>query len=1473
MPFTYQIRLNGEPIFATLGATVVDKLEEPLDEGALHIPITTRNVEYEMLGLLDIQVSKTGQTTQRFTYLVLSDKVTVKSKDGFYSHDLTVVEYTYKFDKYLVNALTFTKPFEKKVRAPFTYNEVVSVTTGLTIAPYYFYDDIYINETYFVNKEYTFSQTSQIDVLNNTINYSDAYFDKKDVYISFDGGTPLNLTTSNITHTFTTKGFKDIEIGYYDTTPTFIPIFTYHVSVINERRYTLWDMLQVVRATVPIESKFYHENYQTRLFDIDTNYETVFKKIEMPQMFFQKQTLRQVLNTIFKYINAISRLQYVDDGTDILTIDEFNKITGSFNLLGIVDYSSEQNAQNYASVAVSYLEKSLQTNFRENASVISPSANTFKTVRAKDIQLTQNGGGFILPLEYEMYEPTRIKVTIPYVEVRQARSLDSGMTTLSNAIKVLENYELDLTERFLNKDFWDLKTFTVDFPSYDEVATFKETVGLRENKGGNFFWQRNSKQIDFSYTVGTTIKTNAIITVIEEALNEEITRNKYVFDIADYPDAYGPLNATVVNVSNLETTFNSQTSTTDLLFRNLKFNVEYITFGNPTVKIEREDVKDFKYYSEIRINQQAKVTDFSRASRDVYGQIQRAGVPNITFSKRHFNLDDLLKVGMIDSNGYVITHRSLQFQNEFINARYQATKNHNRLNEYNGIDQEYRVFENPQLGYNRVDYYNDYVLIESPNGTEDLQFSFEPTFLKKEALPKIFSNLRNYHAENDNYKITYAMVRTDGFLENYPDDLYEYAIMVPIQSFGGKGTLVFEFGFDNNLYAGNAIYEQTLNSGGTDTYFNEPILYGDTQGFFDEIWFGMGDLSGATIPFDDIGEANEDYFNDGHKYPLVRTSSFESTQGFEIQSGSIDTTSELYNPIIAYKDASSNYYVSYGVMIKSKKYAEYILGNHFFTQNSLINKIANDFNVYLYKYTDGTQYGIFDDYTLKDGIYDTPVLLSTTNTSISSTTGLFTFLGTALINTSTHTSWAIADENGNLFMACNEPHNGFKVYLRHFNKSGLSSENPEDTGTIGNKPSTSIYVGFSETANITYKVSPTVLLNTTNDSFTVSPYINYNIEPILGVDIQTTVPISYTLTPTIDVSDLGSLSVTTVVAYEILPILGDDVTKSAYINYNVSPIIDISNFGSLNVTTEITYNINPQTFILEWVAGGTTPTVGQTCEVLSDVGNVRCDYIPPSCDWNYFGSYESSIDETANDGASCFIESSKVLCTQYERTVVVGTGYEWVTGGTTPTIGQTCAIADDLGNVKCTESCTWETDGLPYTSLTNDSVNPTGNCADYATKTVCTLSSEYQLTWESTTPQTPTGTSCSILGDAGNVRCDSSCAFVEDEGQFYISATNDTNNPTCDQDVERITCTLNKQTNNWECMVEVGQITYSNCEVCTVNDVYDCQDYVSNTVYSNCQICDDYLIFGQEIYYICDIYYSDEEEEQWVNCETCTETG
>ena len=51
---------------------------------------------------------------------------------------------------------------------------------------------------------------------------------------------------------------------------------------------------------------------------------------------------------------------------------------------------------------------------------------------------------------------------------------------------------------------------------------------------------------------------------------------------------------------------------------------------------------------------------------------------------------------MITEDNYILTQRSLSLYNEHIRATYTLTLDHNRLNEFNGINQEYRVFEVPQ---------------------------------------------------------------------------------------------------------------------------------------------------------------------------------------------------------------------------------------------------------------------------------------------------------------------------------------------------------------------------------------------------------------------------------------------------------------------------------------------------------------------------------------------------------------------------------------------------------------------------------------------------------------------------------------------------------------------------------------------------------------------------------------------------------
>ena len=245
-----------------------------------------------------------------------------------------------------------------------------------------------------------------------------------------------------------------------------------------------------------------------------------------------------------------------------------------------------------------------------------------------------------------------------------------------------------------------------------------------------------------------------------------------------------------------------------------------------------------------------------------------------------------------------------------------------------------------------------------------------------------------------NTKITYAFVRTDTFNEQNPSGaINNYAIMTPVVSYGGQNALVFTFGFDDNILAGVALYkDNSLN------IYNYPVKYTDDRGFFNELWFGMGSSYSQTDVFelDPNGPiVGEDYFNKESTYPLIKDGdNVDLGQTFYIHAGETREDSETYNPLICHKDASSDYHLSYQVSIIPHDFNEYILGQYFFTNNPLVNEMEEKDYLYLYKYTDGTKYRKFDDLSLLDGDYETPVLLSTSNTNYLD--GVFAFVPLAL---------------------------------------------------------------------------------------------------------------------------------------------------------------------------------------------------------------------------------------------------------------------------------------------------------------------------------------------------------------------------------------------------------------------------------------------------------------------------------------------
>lgn len=170
--------------------------------------------------------------------------------------------------------------------------------------------------------------------------------------------------------------------------------------------------------------------------------------------------------------------------------------------------------------------------------------------------------------------------------------------------------------------------------------------------------------------------------------------------------------------------------------------------------------------------------------------------------------------------------------------------------------------------------------------------------------------------------------------------------------------------------------------------------------------------------------------------------------------------------------------------------------------------------MYLYIYTNGTTYGKFDTFKIKSGYASSTLLESGTNVSFSF--GEFRFIGISLTSA---TSWAIGDELGNLYMACNFNYNGFNAVRHHFypNQKGI--------GNVENE-----IIEIFKRVTIVAELSIGLAIDF---DYAVGPILAYNLDSTLALESALT----YTRTKDIGQGIDGSMNLGITTSYEVGPIL------------------------------------------------------------------------------------------------------------------------------------------------------------------------------------------------------------------------------------------------------------------------------------------------------------------------------------------------
>jgi len=1045
MPFLYEFYLNKVKLTGIeTGFSTSRKWEEALDEAKLSIPFYTSDTPFSQYGLLEIEIQEVDNytdlnevATETFSMLIISDRVSLTSQYGIYRHDISAIEYTAKLDTYIMASLAKTRSIESILPARFeitTDGHVFNYTTGEESTNYHwnYWANVWlppfeVKQTYFVNREYVFSQVVQAYQI--TGNQADPVGLNKypfarvpTVMRVYNESTATYsqwyvLSVDDVELTFTTKGKYWIEYGldatnwssdFLGANPTYTaqeyPVYRFYFSVIDDYQVTIYDVVNAVRQNVSkgggIESLIYYDS--TRIFDIDATIVDYLKSVPAPQMYLEKATARQMLVFALSYINSLPRLEY-GETLDTLKIEQFNLPTGVFEEEDTFERSASHNTNQIGSRSYAPLSQVLPNDMDE-ATLFSPSQSGFQQVRATDLQITDSTFAILLPKE--IYTPKELVVDVSNIHFEDFYENDSTD---------FANLEIPLTSRLINIEEWKLKYVTDNFPSITALKFWDQDLGMRNNMVDNLYWEMGAKKIHISDVYGTLVNKTLVQNVISLSIYEYLMLNSptpFTTTYDGYDVIYG-VHSFTVTLSFL--------SDIDA-YKDLRFRFSYLALQDVVTKSDKEDLEQINFYSEMRQNQDETIINSVRSSRKNYGDLQRTGNRTFSFQKLHKTLGEQYLVGLKDSNDYTITTVNRRWFANYFLATYFVTKYHNRESRQTIVDQTYRWRDNYAKNVlNRHEHYGDYLTIYPPDDTE---------FVRTDQVSKIYSNaitvktvfdlLLGETITNFKTKATVALIRTDGMFEVEPEvpSAY-YSIAVPVSSYPLKQGFAFTFGFDSNQVAGSGLVERGTN------WYNQAVRYTDESGRFTKFGF---------IICPDYVLDSDDY----ESYPKITKTTLaalSSSLNPYFSCGSILANDCGADALVVDKDPMTNYNQTYQLNVLSYYVGLYVIGQAFFNNNFIVNNPDTAKAPYIYLYTSVVTYDLFEDLKVKDG-YLTLIKLSETEIEYDSTLNRVNFLMGSTLGAywqnNTILSWAIGDYDKNLYIACNEGLNGFLISKQHF---------------------------------------------------------------------------------------------------------------------------------------------------------------------------------------------------------------------------------------------------------------------------------------------------------------------------------------------------------------------------------------------------------------------------------------------------------
>lgn len=590
--------------------------------------------------------------------------------------------------------------------------------------------------------------------------------------------------------------------------------------------YTLYDVVEILRKTTKFKL-FGNEEVNTP-FNIPTSVKEELEVIVSPEFTFKDVTLRQALNEVFFYLDAIVRL----DRDNNLVIEKFNDLKREVDFL-TENYKKDQNIMDYATTMSSDIINSVNTGigFSKYNYEYYPGKDLWINPRSTSLSQFDFEQGFV-PTPKPIY-----KIEDLYIGAELKITKVNKSTQAEEVIIDTDLYPLNITRNVVEKE------------TYATLPTRLLNDAFSLAKNNTLYYTYGSKNINIGQTFGVfdtqTVFSNLLQSVLPSSLKKD-------FDIPEDADwiGFSQLFDDGTFQWQVEVALLGNFQTGDFLNRwKGLFRLKYIPVL-PSIRYEvvRDDVSEVFIDTKSIANQKLRIVDLERFTNNMKGRINQLGNSELILSHKVGSFNETWNIGDFTTEGFVITKKESIVERDHYIINYELNRNFNKMSQFMGIDQEIRQWEIGEKGrtLDRDLNYNEFIEVYADdNGRSDTGSS---TIIN----PSILLNTVNPSYSGQNFA-KYSLFTSPQLLDENDNQV---VVNLPLYRVSGGNAFGFYMDFETNASAGDQLLE-----GDNEWYnfeefrrYNTPFKYTDQVGRLESFLISVHD--GTLFPENDFDDEN-----------------------------------------------------------------------------------------------------------------------------------------------------------------------------------------------------------------------------------------------------------------------------------------------------------------------------------------------------------------------------------------------------------------------------------------------------------------------------------------------------------------------------------------------------------------------------------------------------------------------------------------